>query len=479
MADQDNSDASALLRNNPRQRLARGDHDGEPLNVNQGDGDSEEPFPESAPEFTPLKMYLQVTGLWYPKAAVEEEAIWKQVVKTIVQLIILGGLLLNYCHELGVFGNHTLVDIEYNETVTTIKNVIWFARMPLMYILGIFYFRKRHFDNLLQMLNLRARCWRKAKKAIYASFFAVIAFAFVLPLSSKAVQMKLYGQVEKNKTFTPKQMSMNLGFSAVARFFSLPMVFVCILAICIISSDICQFKRAIQEWTNGEEEARGRFINIKRVIEHAQKAFQPFLFTQLVFLCVLLLPSIFSVAERLENEAMRSIKGASDRNVIVANSTASSLRLNGGETLLIIRPPQLSEVMNSKEQDLRPELTEPSKLETSWNGIVIVVCDGLSSFLEMFIVYSFPLLLLTGLHNEMTSLSEVVQNLEFAEQKKNGFLFQDRRVLKDILKDLSSGKGIQILRMNLTAVKAVFITLLMPFLTTAFKLLFLDVKKKS
>ena len=80
MADQDNFDASALLRNNPRQLLARGDYDGEPLNVNQGDGDSEEPFPESAPEFTPLKMYLQVTGLWYPKAAVEEEAIWKQAV---------------------------------------------------------------------------------------------------------------------------------------------------------------------------------------------------------------------------------------------------------------------------------------------------------------------------------------------------------------------------------------------------------------
>ena len=464
----------------PRQRLARGDYDGEPLNINQGDGDLGESFLVSAPVFTPLKMYLRVTCLWYPKAAVEEEAICKGVVKTIAQLTILGGLLLNYCYELGVFGSHTLVDIEYNETVTTIKNVIWFARMPLMYILGIFYFRKRHFDNLLQMVNLRAWCWRKAKKAIYASFFAVIALAFVLPLSSKAVQMKLYGQVEKNQTFTPKQMSMNLGFSAVARFFSLPMVFVCILAVFIISSDICQFKRAIQQWpANEEEEVRNRFINIKRVIERAQKAFQPFLVTQLVFLCVLLLPSIFSVAERLENEAIRSIKGASDRNVILSNSTASSLRLNGGETLLIIRPPQLSEVMNSKEQDLRPELTEPSKLETSWNGIIIVVCDGLSSFLEMFIVYSFPLVLLTGLHNEMTSLSEAVQNLEFAEQIENGFLFQERRVLKDMLKDLSSGKGIQILRMNLTAVKAVFITLLMPFLTTAFNLLFLDVKLKS
>ena len=493
MADQDNFDASALLRNNPRQRLARGDYDGEPLNVNQGDGDSEEPFLESAPEFTPLKMYLQVTGLWYPKAAVEEEAIWKQVVKTIAQLTILGGLLLNYCYELGVFGSHTLVDIEYNETVTTIMNVIWFARMPLMYMLGIFYFRKRHFDNLLQMVNLRARCWRKAKKAIYASFFAVIAFAFVLPLSSKAVQMKLNGQVEKNKTFTPKQMSINLGLSAVARFFSLPMVFVCILVICIISTDICQFKRAIQQWpANEEEEARGRFINIKRVIRNAQKAFQPFLVTQLVFLCVLLLPSIFSVVERFQDDATykmtligpSNIKKASRNdvntgNAIFMNSTARSLRLDEGEGLHSIRSPQLFTVMESRKQAWRREVTEQTKIETSWQGIIIVFCGGLSDFLEMFIVYSLPLVLLTRLHNKMTSLSDVVQNLEFAEQIEKGFLFQGRRVLKDILKDLSSGKGIQILRMNVTGVKAVFITLLTPFLTTAFNLLFLDVKLKS
>ncbi|XP_015772812.1 PREDICTED: uncharacterized protein LOC107351061 [Acropora digitifera] len=418
MADQDNFDASALLRNNSRGwRLGR-------------------TFLVSA-----LKMYLQVTGLWYPKAAVEEEATWKEVVKTIAQLTILGGLLLNYCYELGVFGSHTLVDIEYKETVTTIMNVIWFARMPLMYMLGICYFRKRHFDNLLQMVNLPARCWRKAKKAIYASFFAVIAFAFVLPLSSSAVQMKLNGQLEKNQTFKPKQMSMNLGFSAVARFFSLPMVFVCIFAICIISSDICQFKRAIQQWSANEEAARGRFINIKRVIEHAEKAFQPFLVTQLVFLCVLLLPSIFSVVERFQDEATykmtligpSNIKKASRNdvntgNAIFVNSTASSLRLDEGEGLHSIRSPQLFTVMESRKQAWRRELTEQTKIETSWQGIIIVFCGGLSDFLEMFIVYSLPLILLTRLHNLMTSLSDVVQNLEFAEQRKNGFLFQERRV---------------------------------------------------
>ena len=493
MADQDNFDASALLRKNPRQRLARGDYYGEPLNVNQGDGDSEERFPESTPEFTPLKMYLRLTGLWYPsKAAVEEEAIWKGVVKTFVQLIILGGLILNYCYELGAFHSQTLVEKEYIETVTTVKNVIWFSRLPVMYTLGMFYFRKPHLYNLLQKVNSSAQCWGKAKKAIYKSFFPVIVFAFVVPLSSKGIQMIMYVQGKKHQDFTSKEIIKSLVFSALARFFSLPVVFVFVLVVCIISTDARHFKRAIQEWTNGEEEARNRFINIKRVIERAQKAFQPFLITQLVFLCVLLLPSIFSVIERIQDEATykmtligpSNIKKASRNdvntgNAIFVNSTASSLRLEEGEGLHSIRPPQLFTVMKSREQAWRREVTEETKLEASWQGIVIVVCGGLSDFLEMFIVYSLPLVLLTKLHNTMTTLPEVVQNLEFAEQIEKGFLFQGRRVVKDILKDLSSAKGIQILRMNLTGVKAVFITLLMPFLTTAFNLLFLDVKLKS
>ena len=301
--------------------------------------------------------------------------------------------------------------------------------------------------------------------------------------------MILYGKV-KNQTFTPKEISMNLGFSALARFFSLPIVFVFTLVVCIISGDIRQFKKDIQEWpANEEEEARNRFINIKRVMKHAQKAFQPFLVTQLIFLCVLLLPSIFSVAERFQTEATYKIEvtdgmnvkdsrsGVDTENTIFENLNSSSLHFKGGEILLVIYPPQLSKGLNSRRQVQIQKLIENT--EISWQGIVVVVCGGVSDFLEMFIVYSFPLVLLTRLHNKMTSLPEVVQNLPFAEQIRNGYLFQERRVLKEMLKDLSSAKGIQILRMNLTGVKAVFITLLMPFLSTAFHQLFSDIKVKS
>ena len=482
------ADAADLLANNARRRARV--VLGQP--GNQGDGEE-----EPAPEFTLLKMYLRVTALWCPsKAVVEEEAVGKkfEVIKTISRLTILCGLILIYFYELGIFGNQTLVEKEYNETVTTIKNIIWSSRMPVMYVFVMFYFPKRHLESLLKEVKLTSQCWRKAKKAIYKSFFAVVVFAFLFPLSSKVVQMTLHRSEETHENFKPKEICKSLVFSALSRFFSLPIIFVFILVVCIISSDIRLFKEQVQKWSGTKEEARNRFIDIKLVIRNAQKAFQPFLITQLVFLCVLLLPSIFSVAERFQTEATNkntptdamniqeaSRSGVDTKHAIFANSTARRLmRLKGDKTVVIDRLPPSLKVMNRSLQGWSQEPKEHTEHQTTskW-GILKVVCSCLSDFLEMFIVYSFPLVLLTRLHNKMTSLKEVVQNLKFSEQTENAYLFRERKVLKEMLKELSSGKGIQILRMDLSGVKAVFITLLAPFLTTTYKLLFLDIQPNS
>ena len=480
--DEDNFYNGALIENNHGQLVVPGNRDGEPENVNQGDGGFGEPLPEPAPSFTLLKMYLRVTGLWYPS---------KAAVYTIVQLTILGGLIFIYFYQLDVLGIDTMVDTEFNGTVTIIKNFIWLFRMPVMYVLGMSYFPKCHLDKLLQEVNLTAQCWRMAKKSIDTSFFVVIVLAFVVPLSSMAIQMMFYGQRDTADPSVLKQILMRLVFSSLARFFSLPMVFVFILVVCVISSDIRQFKEQIQEWPAiQKEEARNRFIDIKRLIQNAQEAFQPFLVTQLVFLCVVLLPSIFSVVERFETAAYQNtlkigtyamdIPAASrsgiDTDAILANFKASTLQLKGDETPLNIRPPP-SPVINSSLPQVWAG--EGSAEGGSLSGIIKVLFEGLSDFLEMFIVYNFPLVLLARLHNKITSLPEVVQNLKFSEQIESGSLFQDKKVLKEMLKEFSSGKGIQILRMNLTGVKAVFITLLMPFLTTTINLLILHVKVKS
>jgi len=116
-----------------------------------------------------------------------------------------------------------------------------------------------------------------------------------------------------------------------------------------------------------------------------------------------------------------------------------------------------------------------TKYETDVNGIVKMACGALADFLEMLVLYSLPLVFLAKLHKIMISLPEVVQDLKFSEPRENGYLFQNEQILCKMLADLSTGRGIQILRMNLTGIKAALLTLLMPFLTTAIHLLFLHV----
>ena len=86
-------------------------------------------------------------------------------------------------------------------------------------------------------------------------------------------------------------------------------------------------------------------------------------------------------------------------------------------------------------------------------------------------LYSLPLVFLAKLHKIITSLPEVVRKLKFSDQVENGYLFQNEEVLEKMKRDFSTGRGVQILRMNLTG-KAALLTLLMPFLTTTIHLLF-------
>ena len=93
----------------------------------------------------------------------------------------------------------------------------------------------------------------------------------------------------------------------------------------------------------------------------------------------------------------------------------------------------------------------------------------------MLVLYTLPLALLAKLHKIMTSLPDVVRDLKFSEQREAGYLFQNEEILDKMVATLSTGRGIQIMGMNLTGVKTALVTLLLPFLTTAIHLLLLHV----
>ena len=413
-----------------------------------------------------LRWFLQITFQWFPQNA----SFARKTFYTVMQVIIVSFLCCCYAFDMGAFHNRSLIEDELGETVTAAKNIIWSFRYLEMYIVGVFYFRKRHLEKMLSEVILTRRYWTKVRRTILKVSIAVFLFVFVVPVTAKIVQMNI--TTRKVASFNLKEILCNVSLSIMARIVALPIFLAFIHVVYITFSQIRLFKGQLQKWPEGMmETARNRFIDIKTIIRDAERSFQTFLITHLLLLLVLLIPAIFSCIERLQSETDQMQMGSrvpgNPENLIAVNGTYYQQQQ---VTFLLKLPAHYGP---STTQPKAPQKHTVSKTDVA--GIAKIICASLGDFVEMLVLFSLPLFFLAKLHKIMRSLPEVVQNLKFSEQTKDGYLFQNNQIQDEVKRDLSTGRGIQILRMNLTGVKAAFLTLLMPFLTTAIHLLFLHV----
>ena len=252
---------------------------------------------ERAERLTGLKAYIRSTFQWFPDTASATE----KAICTTMQVLIVGILVCCYGFDMGAFNNRSLVKEEMNETVTAAKNIIWSLRFLEMNVLGVLYFRKRHLEEMLSKVILTERYWKKTQKTIRKAILAVIVCEIIFPVFLKAVQMNL--STQKVAAFNMEQMSLAISLSLFARLAALPMFVGFIYEVYIIFSHIRFFKKEILKWPEDKfEEARNRFIDITVMIRRAERYFQPFLITHLLLLLILLIPSIFSCAERFQTE---------------------------------------------------------------------------------------------------------------------------------------------------------------------------------
>ena len=425
----------------------------------------------SFPTLRELRWFLQITFLWFPQNASSA----RKTFCTAMQLLVVGFLCCCYAFDMGAFHNRSLIQDELGETVTAAKNIIWSFRYLEMYIVGVFYFRKRHLEKMLSEVILTRRYWKKVRRTIVKVSIAVFLFVFVVPVTSKIVQMNL--TTKKVESFSIKEILLNVFLSVMARIAALPIFVAFIYVVYITFSQIRLYKEQVQKWPGGmKDEARNRFIDIKTIIQDAERSFQTFLVTHLLLLLVLLIPAIFSCAERLESEShyeqtYTDLMGLRSAPKLPGNPD-NFIAVNGTfyQRLLFKLPANYGP---NTTQSQAPQKHTVSKTDVA--GIAKIICANLGDFVEMLVLYSLPLFFLAKLHKIMTSLPEVVQDLKFSEQTRYGYLFQNKQIQDEVKGDLSTGRGIQILRMNLTGIKAALLTLLMPFLTTAIHLLFLHV----
>ena len=431
---------------------------------------------ERAERLTGLKAYIRSTFQWFPDTASATE----KAICTTMQVLIVGILVCCYGFDMGAFNNRSLVKEEMNETVTAAKNIIWSLRFLELNVLGVLYFRKSHLKEMLPQVILTRRYWEKTQKTIRKAILAVIVCEIIFPVFLKAVQMNL--STKKVASFNMEQISLATSLSLFARLAALPMFIAFIYQIYCIFSHIRFFKEQIQKWPVDKlGKARDRFTDIQRMIEDAESYFQPFLITHLLLLLILLIPSIFSCAERFQTEiyyrqkywdSMKLTSAAaqipSNTGLIVTNVSSFYKNNEMGLFLKITGP-------NNTHHQVKSLPFEHTEKLTDVKEVIRIVCSALSDFLEMLVLYTLPLVFLAKLHKIMTSLPEDVQKLKFSEQSEAGYVFQNKQTLDEVLAYLSRGRGIQIMGMNMTGVKTALVTLLLPFLTTAIHLLLLHV----
>ena len=426
----------------------------------------------SSERLTGLRAYIRGTFQWFPNTA----SVTEKAICTAMQVLIVGILVCCYGFDMGAFNNRSLVKKERNEIVFAAKNIIWSLRFLELNILGMLYFRKRHLERMLSKVILTRRYWKKTQKTISKAILAVIFCVIFLPVLSKAAQINL--STQKVASFNMETISLANSLSLFARLAALPMVVGFIYEVYIIFSHIRFFKEQIQKWPEGKiEKARNRFIDIKVMIRNAERYFQPFLITHLLLLLILLIPSIFSCAERFQTEIYYQQK-YSDPMML---TPAAQIPSNTGFIVT-----DISSFYNNNEMGLFLKITGPNNTHhqvksyklpfehteklTDVKEVLRIGCSALGDFLEMLVLYTLPLVFLAKLHKIMTSLPEVVQDLKFSEQREAGYLFQNEEILDKMVATLSTGRGIQIMGMNLTGVKTALVTLLLPFLTTAIHL---------
>lgn len=431
---------------------------------------------ERAERLTGLKAYIRSTFQWFPQTASATE----KAICTTMQVLIVGILVCCYCFDMGAFNNRSLVKEEMDETVTAAKNIIWSVRFLELNVLGVLYFRKRHLEEMLSKVILTERYWKKTQKTIRKAILAVIVCEVIFPVFLKAVQMNL--STQKVASFDMVQMSLAISLSLFARLAALPMFVGFIYEVYIIFSHIRFFKKEILKWPGDKfEEARNRFIDITVMIRRAERYFQPFLITQLLLLLILLIPSVFSCAERFQTEMYYRQKYSDPLMLTAAAQIPSNTGLidtnvssfyNNNELGPNNGNPNNTHLQSMNAYKLQFEHIEK---RTDVKEVIRIGCSALGVLLEMLVLYTLPLVFLAKLHKIMTSLPEVVRDLKFSEQREAGYLFQNNEILNKMLEVLSTGRGIQIMGMNLTGVKTALVTLLLPFLTAAIHLLLLHV----
>jgi hypothetical protein len=389
----------------------------------------------------------------------------------IAQLIAVLLLFASFPYELGLFGNNTLTVNQWDITVTSVKNVLSNLKFPLLYVVGIFYFRTRHLEKTLSEVRLTRRYWKHGRRWIVITIVMMFVFTVFVPVICKSTQMSLHPKSTPNENYGLYSIVSSCVLSIFVRVMSLSIVVAFVLLVYLIYYQIRFFKEQALKWPYGcKNYARDAFVNIKRMIKDAERYFQPFLIIHLSIFLTLLIPMIVSCIEQFETE------GSYIQTYYDPTTIKPKLPIRFIPTRLINSTVSYG-LQQATANDTHTKIDNPYKRVpqerkiTDYEGIMKVILGIVADFFELMVLYSVPIVLLGKIDKCIKLIRYDIKILKFAEQKEGAYMFQTREDVDFWITELNGARGIQVLGMSMTSFRAVVITLLFPFVTVMFRIM--------
>lgn len=394
-----------------------------------------------------------------------------KTILSVCQVFIVIGMITAVAYDMGAFKNNTLTVNELDNPVTSVKNFLYNAKYPLLYIVGIFYFKTRHLETMLSNMRITKRYWKYGRKVLIGMVTSVLCLSVLIPVISGTVQM-LFTNKSSPEIYKCADIVISCILALVVRLMSLSVVFAFILVGYLIYCQVRMFKEQIQKWPlECTSLARNFYNDICRLIRNAERAFQPFLIVHFTLFLFLLIPWAISYVEQYET------KGRYDHVITTSNSIPLK-----APVFIVDAPSQssLAQFKNKNQEthknntksamdDFNNNAIKTRESELDPPGIVKICLMFLSEVFDVLALFGLPVVLMGKVEKCIKAIRDTIRMLNFGQQTDNHYMFQSEKDIAVWDSILSDARGIHVLGFNLASFKGVLITLLFPFVTVVLR----------
>lgn len=385
---------------------------------------------------------------------------WNAVFQSFIVIVVF----CHYLYTLGAFNNKTLEEQEMGLTLNFFKIVVWNSRHLLFAVFGSFYFTSTHIDDFVRNLKLTSRSLKKVKRWLKLACALIVTFSIFVPGIIQFLEMSITPIADANKQFSDGEIFGNTVSMILVRLVSIQMVIVFTIVFACLYFEVKQYKKHIQSWPmNNKAEARNFLVDFLVKCKNVERGFQPFLIVHITILVLILIPGVMSFVERAqyEGQVTYTFHTTPWHDLVAHRKTAVIAHELLGKGQNISIPIVVIDM----------SFNVSSKTVNDSNAQMRIWLQSVAFLAELLALY-LPLILIGKTNKAIKRISEILQCLKFDEQQRQGYIFQSRAELDEMLKDLSNAHGVHILGMEITVIKTWLLAVIMPLWTLLLHIIF-------